>query len=184
VLDATLRGRNMRAHVVSALLVGLAGGGLRLDAAEELALLVCVSLVLSAEVLNTGLEALVDLYTREIDATARAAKDATAGAVLVLAAGAALVFAAVLFRAWPGLAAEPARVLGHAARAVPLAACGALLVTPWPRPSAVDAALAGAGALLLASLAPRFTSPAMGVLSAAAFAVCAITALARRRGRR
>jgi diacylglycerol kinase len=173
----------MRAHVVSALLVGLAAGGLRLGAAEELALLVCVSLVLSAEVLNTGLEALVDLYTREIDETARAAKDATAGAVLVLAAGAALVFAAVLVRAWPGVVAESGRVLAHAALAVPLAVAGALLVTPWRRPAAVDAGLAVAGAALLAGLAPRFTSPAMGVLSAASFAVCAITAFARRRGR-
>lgn len=57
----------MRVHVVAALLVGLAGGALPLERGEELALLLCVFLVLAGEVLNTGLEALVDLYTREID---------------------------------------------------------------------------------------------------------------------
>jgi diacylglycerol kinase (ATP) len=184
VLDATVHQRNMRVHVVAALLVGLAGGGLRVGVAEELALLVCVFLVLSAETLNTGLEALVDLYTVEIDSRARVAKDATAGAVLLLACGAALVFSAVLARAWPQLGQEPDRILAHAARAVPLAVLGALLVAPWRRSAAVDVALVVAGAGLLAALAPLFTSVALGALSAAAFALCAAAAFARGRGAR
>jgi diacylglycerol kinase (ATP) len=179
VLDATLHQRNMRVHVVAALLVGLAGGALPLGPAEELALLLCVSLVLAGEVLNTGLEALVDLYTREIDERARVAKDAAAGSVLLLAAGAALAFCAVVVRALPGL--DPGRVLVHAAFAVPVAAAAALLVVPWRRPAAADLALAAGGGALLALLLPRFSSVAMGILAGAAFALCAFAALARRR---
>jgi diacylglycerol kinase (ATP) len=179
VLDATLHQRNMRVHVVAALLVGLAGGALPLGPAEELALLLCVSLVLAGEVLNTGLEALVDLYTREIDERARVAKDAAAGAVLLLAAGAALVFCAVVARAFPAL--DLRRVLAHAALAVPVASVATLLVVPWRRPAAADVALAGGGVALLAALLARFTSIAMGVLAGATFALCALAAFARQR---
>jgi diacylglycerol kinase len=170
----------MRVHVVAALLVGGGGGALRLDTAEELALLLSVFLVLAAEVLNTGLEALVDLYTREIDPHARVAKDAAAGSVLVLAVGSVFVAIAIVGRALPQIAAEPGRIAIHAAVVAPLAAAAAALVSPWRRPVAVDVGLAAAGVVLLALLAPRATSAALFALAASAFAVCATTAFARR----
>jgi diacylglycerol kinase (ATP) len=180
VLDAAVRQRNMRVHLVAALLVGLAGGGLRLGVAEELALLLCAFLVVAAEVLNTGLEALVDLYTQEIDPKARVAKDAAAGMVLVLAAGALLVFTAVVARAWPQIAAEPGRIASFAALAVPLGAIGATLVAGVGGRGVV-AASAVLGGGLLAALLPRFGSVAFGALAVVAYVLCAATGLARAR---
>ena len=54
------------------------------------------ALVLSLELLNTALEAVVDLASPEVHPLARVAKDAAAGAVLVVSAGALLVGAVVL----------------------------------------------------------------------------------------
>jgi diacylglycerol kinase len=171
----------MRIHVVAAVLVGAGGGALRLETAEELALLFSVVLVLSGEVLNTGLEALVDLYTKEIDPDARVAKDAAAGFVLVLASGAVFVAVAVVVRGWTQVAAEPGRFAVHAALTVPLAATAGALAWPWRRAAPVDALLAAAGAVLLALLAPRVSSVPLFVLAAAALALCVVTAFARRR---
>lgn len=173
----------MRIHVVAALLVGAVGGALRLGVAEELALLLSVALVLSGEVLNTGLEALVDLYTREIDPHARVAKDAAAGFVLVLAVGTLFVAGAIVYRSWPQITAEPGRIALHSLAGLPLAAAAAALVSPWRRAAGVDVALCAAGILLLALLAQTSTSMALYALAAAAFALCAVTAFARRLGR-
>ena len=45
------------------------------------------------EVLNTALEAFVDLHVAEFEKSAMAAKDAAAAAVLIFAAGAVIIFA-------------------------------------------------------------------------------------------
>jgi diacylglycerol kinase (ATP) len=97
VVETALYQRNMRIHLVAALLVALLASAVPLGAAADLALLFCVFLVLSAEVANSALEALVDLVTRERHDRARAAKDAGAGAVLVLAAALGLALAAGRF---------------------------------------------------------------------------------------
>ncbi|SEJ72989.1 diacylglycerol kinase (ATP) [Deinococcus reticulitermitis] len=56
----------------------------------------CCALVLSLELVNTALEAAVDLASLERHPLARAAKDAAAGAVLVASGGALLVGVSVL----------------------------------------------------------------------------------------
>jgi diacylglycerol kinase (ATP) len=89
VLDVALSQRNMRLHLAAAALVAAFASAAPLGVAEQLALLASVFLVLSAEVMNTAIEAAVDLSTREGDERARLAKDAAAGAVLVLSVGAA-----------------------------------------------------------------------------------------------
>jgi diacylglycerol kinase len=92
----------MRIHLVIALLVLVASALLRLTGPEWAAIIICIVMVLAAETLNTGIEALVDSISPEIHPLAKIAKDAAAGMVLLLAIGAALVgliiFATALVR--------------------------------------------------------------------------------------
>jgi diacylglycerol kinase (ATP) len=179
VVETALHQRNMRVHLLATILVALVGSGVPLGVPEQLALALCVFLVLSAEVANSALEALVDLVTRERHDLARRAKDAGAGAVLVLAAGSVAVLALVLVRAWPAVTAAPAAVARQAALGAPLVASAALLLAPVARPRRADAALFAAGAAALAALAYFTLSVAFTALAALAFAVSA--AAARRR---
>ena len=59
----------------------------------------CCALVLSLELVNTAVEAIVDLVSPEWHALAKVAKDAMAGAVLVASVGALGVAAALLLPA-------------------------------------------------------------------------------------
>ncbi len=69
--------------------------------AEWAALLTAIALVMAFEMLNTVIEAVVDLVTGEFHPNAKVAKDVGAGAVLVTAAGAALVGAVIFIpRLW------------------------------------------------------------------------------------
>jgi len=181
VVETALHERNMRIHLVAALLVALVASGVALGVAEQLALLLCVFLVLAAEVANSALEALVDLVTRDRLDRARVAKDAGAGAVLVLAAGSAAVLAAVLLHAWPEIVAARAAALRQAALGVPLAAAAAALLAPWRRPRRADLLLAGGGVALLAALVPTTTSPLFSAVTVLLFSVA--VAVGRRQGR-
>src|SRR5574342_874739 len=105
VLAAAVSQRNMRLHLVAVVLVATFGSAFPLGAAEQLALLSSVFVVVAAEVLNTALEAAVDLAGDGPDERARLAKDAGAGFVLVLSVGAAVVFALVVARNWDFLRA-------------------------------------------------------------------------------
>jgi len=87
--------RHLRIHFVMAVLVLLAGFVWRLSRAELLILVSAISLVILTELLNTALEAVVDLVTTDYHPLAKVAKDVAAGAVLVAAVNAALVGALV-----------------------------------------------------------------------------------------
>lgn len=82
--------RNMRIHCVIGLLVILLGLLLRLSTVELSIIVLAATLVLAAEMLNTVVEAAVDLASPTYHPLARIAKDVAAGAVLVTALGAAL----------------------------------------------------------------------------------------------
>ncbi len=90
IIYATRTQPNMRVHFVIAALVLLATLILRLDRYYVVATLVLITIVLSLELTNTAIEALVDLLTVAHHPLAKSAKDAAAGAVLVAAAGAVL----------------------------------------------------------------------------------------------
>lgn len=81
---------NMRVHLVIAVLVLLATLVLRLERAYVVAVVVLVAMVLSLELVNTAVEAIVDLLTVVHHPLAKTAKDAAAGAVLVAALGAVI----------------------------------------------------------------------------------------------
>jgi undecaprenol kinase len=84
----------VRIHAVAALAVVLLGALLRVSATSWALLALAIGLVLSAELLNTALEAAVDLVSPEDHPLAKQAKDVAAAAVLVasLAALAVAVF--------------------------------------------------------------------------------------------
>jgi diacylglycerol kinase (ATP) len=83
--------RNMRIHFaisVAVLIAALAVGVRRL---ELVALLIAISLVLIAEMVNTALEAGIDVATTSFDPLAKLAKDIAAGAVLIATVNAVAV---------------------------------------------------------------------------------------------
>ena len=95
LIHTAVHQRNMRMHLIAAILVGLVGSGIPLGLAEKVTMIFCVLLVLFAEVLNSALEQLVDLATDVQHENARHAKDAAAAGVLVLAIGSMVILSLI-----------------------------------------------------------------------------------------
>jgi undecaprenol kinase len=87
--------RNVRVQLAAALVTVLAGLIVRISAVDWACVATAIGLVLTAETLNTAIEALVDLSTEEVHPLAKAAKDMAAGAVLIASLAAVGVAAAV-----------------------------------------------------------------------------------------
>jgi diacylglycerol kinase (ATP) len=83
--------RNLRIHFLVAVLVLLAALYSGVDRMELIALLLAIAFVLIAEMLNTAVEAAVDVATTSFDPMAKLAKDIAAGAVLISTAVAVAV---------------------------------------------------------------------------------------------
>lgn len=77
-----LKDPSIRLQVILALLAVAAGFVLWLSVTEWLAVIICIGLVLSTEILNTCVEKVCDLYTTENDERVKVIKDLAAGAVL------------------------------------------------------------------------------------------------------
>jgi diacylglycerol kinase (ATP) len=75
--------RNMRIHFAIAIVVLIAGLAVDVSRLELIALLLAIAFVLIAEMLNTALEAAIDVATTSFDPMAKLAKDIAAGAVLI-----------------------------------------------------------------------------------------------------
>lgn len=87
---------NFRVHLVLSMLALLGGWFFRVSTMEMLILVFTIVLGLSAEMINTAIESMTDLITREWRREAKIAKDVSAGMMLVTAIG-ALIVAAVIF---------------------------------------------------------------------------------------
>jgi undecaprenol kinase len=87
--------RNFRIHLAIALVVTLAGIFFGLSWVEWAVVAILVVVVLAAEMVNTMVEALVDLVTQEYHPLAKAAKDVAAGVVLLSAIGSVVVGALI-----------------------------------------------------------------------------------------
>jgi len=88
----------MRNHFLSAMVVLLAALFLRVTPLEFALLSLSVLFVLFAELINTAVEAVVDLVTPDFHPLAKVAKDTAAGAVMVAAMGAAIIGYMILAR--------------------------------------------------------------------------------------
>lgn len=89
--------RNMRVHMTVAVLVTAAGLVLRLTRMEMVAIVLTITLVFATELVNTAVEAAVDVAIDGFDPLAKVAKDVAAGAVLVASINALIVAYLVLF---------------------------------------------------------------------------------------
>jgi len=83
ILHAARTQRHLRWHFMAAALVMLLGLFFGLDRVEFIGLALAVSLVLITEILNTAIEAAVDLASEAFHPLAKVAKDTAAGAVFV-----------------------------------------------------------------------------------------------------
>jgi len=166
--------RNMKVHVVSAFMVMLVGMALELDLATRAALIFCSAVVWFAEILNTALEAFVDLHIREFHRLAMLAKDASAAGVLVLAGGTVLIFAEIIRANLGQIMRADEQVLAFLKLGVPATAC--LVFVLWGKRKGFVPWLVTGGALgLLVPLAllavdRLFTASAFGIVLLARFA--------------
>jgi len=83
--------RNMRIHFAIATVVLILAFSYGVTRLELVALLVAISFVLIAEMVNTAIEATIDLSTPSFDPLAKVAKDIAAGAVLIASVNALVV---------------------------------------------------------------------------------------------
>lgn len=126
VLRTIAAQRNMKFHVLSAMMVLIIGMALPLAPSTRVALLFAIAIVFFAEILNTALEAFVDLHVRDYHRLAMMAKDAAAAGVLVLAATTVAVLAEVLWSEWHVVTANMVAVHRSLLFGVPLVFCEAL----------------------------------------------------------
>jgi len=164
IVYATRTQRNMRIHLVAAALALMATLELRLDRAYVALVVVAIVLVVALELVNTAVEAIVDLLSPADHPLAKVAKDTAAGAVLVASLG-ALVIGYLAF--YQGVTASGARVT-FAVGAVPRNAV------------VVSLAIVSVATIFAKAFAGRRGTPLQGgALSGhAALAFCGATAIA------
>ncbi len=85
ILTGIRQERNMRIHCMAVILVTAAGTLFQITAVEWCVCLLLFALVAGLELVNTAIEAVVDLVTEEKKPLAKIAKDTAAGAVLFAA---------------------------------------------------------------------------------------------------
>jgi len=83
--------RNMRIHFAVAVAVLVIAGASGVDKIELIVLLLSISFVLVAEMINTAVEGTIDAATTSFDPMAKLAKDIAAGAVLIASINAVAV---------------------------------------------------------------------------------------------
>ena len=82
---------NMWIHLLAAVAVVIAGFILSVTQIEWVLLVLCISLVLTAEAFNTALEYLTDLVSPDYHPLAGKVKDVAAAGVLIISIGAAII---------------------------------------------------------------------------------------------
>lgn len=91
--------RNIKVQLLVGVLAIVAGVVLKIDALSWVLVLLCIGLVLFAELVNTSIEAIVDLATQDFHPLAKRAKDIAAASVFTLSITAAVVGIIVFARA-------------------------------------------------------------------------------------
>ena len=176
VLRTVCSQRNMKIHWVSGTAVMLVGMALDLDVSARASILFCVFFVIGMEVLNTALEAFVDLHVKQYARHAMVAKDAAAAAVLVLAVCAVFVFADVIIHRWSVVMASGPAVVRTLLLGIPLLGLEALILT-LPRRPALFVVFATAAFACLGWLAWYAEDPVFTVCAAAFVATATVARL-------
>lgn len=76
---------NAKIHFFAALLAIIVGFLLQISIIEWTVIILCIGIVISAEAMNTSIEAICDKVSPEFSELVKVAKDVAAGAVLILA---------------------------------------------------------------------------------------------------
>lgn len=90
IVESVEEERNLMIHFSAMTLAVLFGFLLRISKTEWIVCVIFFGMVISAELINTSIETVVDICSPQEDPRARIAKDTAAGAVLVCAAAAAI----------------------------------------------------------------------------------------------
>lgn len=91
IIDTVRTERNMKIHLIVALIVLISSFFFDITKYEFLILAVTITMVIAAELINTSIEAAIDMTTNYYHPLAKIAKNAAAGAVLITAINALLV---------------------------------------------------------------------------------------------
>ena len=75
--------QNLTVHLFATILVIIAGIFFKISVTEWLVLALIIGLVIATELINTSIEATIDLITDQINPLAKVAKDTAAAAVLI-----------------------------------------------------------------------------------------------------
>ena len=90
IISAIKSESHLRFHLVAAFYVFLFAAVSDFTHTQWVALILTVCLVIFSELVNTALEEVCDLYSKDINPKIKRIKDVSAGAVLILAIGAAV----------------------------------------------------------------------------------------------
>ena len=86
---------NFKIEIVIGIIALLLSYILKISRIEFIIILIMIALVLTSEIINTSIEKVVDLYTKDYNNLAKIAKDVSAGSVLVMSIFSLLVGATV-----------------------------------------------------------------------------------------
>lgn len=98
IIYATTTQSNIKKQLIIAVLVMILSLFYNLEKAEFICLVFAVIAVIFAEMVNTAVETLVDMYTQEYHPKAKIAKDVAAGGVVIVAFGAVIVAYFLFFK--------------------------------------------------------------------------------------
>ena len=129
ILHGARTQRHLRYHFFSAALVILISYVLGISRTEFITVSLAVIIVLSAEMMNSAIEAIVDLLSPEYAEKARIAKDIAAGAVLITAFGAAVLGYVILFPYIQSSFREGLHIAKHSKEEISLIALILVLIT-------------------------------------------------------
>ena len=90
LLAALRTEKNLCFHLASTVIVIAAGIFFKMDVVEWMVVALCVASVIAAELFNTAIEKLCDVFTTEDHPQIKIIKDIAAAGVLIAAAGAAV----------------------------------------------------------------------------------------------
>lgn len=92
--------QNFKSHILSAVIVLIAGYLTGLSRIEWCIVLILIALMFALEMMNTAIERVVDLASPNIHPLAEQAKDIAAGAVLVFAVFSAIIGLLIFLPKW------------------------------------------------------------------------------------
>lgn len=101
-IKQVLKEQNFRFHLTAMLVVIIVALLTGISRIEWLILILTITLVLSLEIVNSAIERVVDLVTKEIHPLAKLAKDLAAGAVLIAAIGSIFIAILIFIPKWFG----------------------------------------------------------------------------------